>query len=186
MQLGEYQRLSRQTAIYPGAGHNPVYPTLGLGGEAGELLEKALQDAPHKDFLGELGDVLWYESQLATELGLELESFEAHEDPRVKSAATRGVVASGSLDSLIECCARVVVAVAAVSECTKKMFRDDEGELTPERKEKYAALLKEVLVSWHLVAYCAGISPEGSAEANYAKLASRLERGVIKGSGDHR
>ena len=40
MLLSDYQRLSRRTATYPGAGENIVYPTLGLAGEAGEVAEK--------------------------------------------------------------------------------------------------------------------------------------------------
>ena len=40
MLLSDYQRLSRRTATYPGAGDNIVYPTLGLAGEAGEVAEK--------------------------------------------------------------------------------------------------------------------------------------------------
>ena len=40
MLLSDYQRLSRRTATYPGAGENIVYPTLGLSGEAGEVAEK--------------------------------------------------------------------------------------------------------------------------------------------------
>jgi NTP pyrophosphatase (non-canonical NTP hydrolase) len=40
MLLSDYQRRSRRTATYPGAGDNIVYPTLGLAGEAGEVAEK--------------------------------------------------------------------------------------------------------------------------------------------------
>jgi len=40
MTFEEYQKLSRKTAIYPDAGNNFIYPTLGLAGEAGEVAEK--------------------------------------------------------------------------------------------------------------------------------------------------
>ena len=40
MTFEEYQKLSRKTALYPNAGSNFVYPTLGLAGEAGEVAEK--------------------------------------------------------------------------------------------------------------------------------------------------
>ena len=83
MLLSDYQRLSRRTATYPGAGDNIVYPTLGLAGEAGEVAEKVkkmLRDDGGvmtgerlQALAGELGDVLWYVAQVATEAGLELE-----------------------------------------------------------------------------------------------------------------
>jgi NTP pyrophosphatase (non-canonical NTP hydrolase) len=83
MDLSDYQRRSRATAIYPGAGDNLLYPTLGLCGEAGEVAEKVkkmvrddagvLSDERRDALAKELGDVLWYLAQLATEAGLELD-----------------------------------------------------------------------------------------------------------------
>ena len=83
MQLSDYQRLSRATAVYPDAGSNLTYPALGLCGEAGEAAEKvkkAIRDdggeltPERRDALAaELGDVLWYVAQLATEAGLDLD-----------------------------------------------------------------------------------------------------------------
>lgn len=82
MTFNEYQKLSRKTAIYPDIGNNFVYPTLGLAGEAGEVAEKIkkvlrdkngiVDEAVKEDIKKELGDVLWYVSQVATELGLSL------------------------------------------------------------------------------------------------------------------
>ena len=80
MQLSDYQRRSRATAVYPDAGDNLTYPALGLCGEAGEAAEKVkkalrddggvLTDERRAALAGELGDVLWYVAQLATEAGL--------------------------------------------------------------------------------------------------------------------
>ena len=83
MDFHTYQQRSRATACYPEAGANPIYPTLGLCGEAGEVadkVKKVLRDQGG-EFSAEviaalqleLGDVLWYVAQLATELGLELD-----------------------------------------------------------------------------------------------------------------
>jgi NTP pyrophosphatase (non-canonical NTP hydrolase) len=94
MTLDDYQRKSREFAHYPRvcAGKprvgNLVYPALALAGEAGEvanLVKKLVRqsnslapvtvvDDEDRAKLGEeLGDVLWYVSALATELGFTLE-----------------------------------------------------------------------------------------------------------------
>lgn len=83
MNFKEYQEKSRKTALYPNKDNNFIYPTLGLAGEAGEVAEKikkvlrdknGLIDEETKEMIKkELGDVLWYVSQLATELGLSLD-----------------------------------------------------------------------------------------------------------------
>lgn len=82
MNLSDYQQRSRATAIYPSAGDNLLYPTLGLCGEAGEVAEKikkmvrddhGVLTAQRREALAhELGDVLWYLAQLTTEAGLDL------------------------------------------------------------------------------------------------------------------
>ena len=83
MKFEKYQTAARQTALYPNRLKNLEYPTLGLTGEAGEVanIVKKIQ----RDFGGvindeirarlkdELGDVLWYISACADELGLTLE-----------------------------------------------------------------------------------------------------------------
>ena len=40
MDLNVYQQGARSTARYPDVGSNPIYPTLGLCGEAGEVADK--------------------------------------------------------------------------------------------------------------------------------------------------
>ena len=49
MNLNEYQYKARETAFYPNVGNNPIYPTLGLVGESGEVAEKQtmLAEARH-------------------------------------------------------------------------------------------------------------------------------------------
>lgn len=83
MTFKEYQKHSRLTAIYPDVNKNFVYPTLGLAGEAGEVAEKikkvlrddggVVSEEKKEELQKELGDVLWYISQIASELGLSLE-----------------------------------------------------------------------------------------------------------------
>ena len=40
MEMNSYQDAARKTAAYPDVGRNPIYPTLGLTGEAGEVADK--------------------------------------------------------------------------------------------------------------------------------------------------
>lgn len=83
MTFADYQEQSRRTALYPAIGDSRlIYPVLGLTGEAGEVAEKVkkifrdnggvISDEKKQELSKELGDVLWYLSQIASELGLSL------------------------------------------------------------------------------------------------------------------
>jgi NTP pyrophosphatase (non-canonical NTP hydrolase) len=88
MNFDDYQAEARQTAHYPRRMDNLEYPTLGLAGEAGEvanIVKKIQRDHAGvinddiKDKLkDELGDVLWYISACADELGLTLGEIAAY------------------------------------------------------------------------------------------------------------
>jgi NTP pyrophosphatase (non-canonical NTP hydrolase) len=102
MDFAEYQSLSRRTATYPGAGDDLTYPALGLCGEAGEVAEKVkktlrddggvLSDERREALARELGDVLWYLSQLATEADLDLEEIAEDNLEKLLSRQERGVL----------------------------------------------------------------------------------------------
>ena len=107
MELSEYQRLSRRTAEYPREAWL-AYPALGLAGEAGEVAEhakKALRDdagvvsAQRRGAMEkELGDVLWYVSQLASELGLDLDEIAKANLEKLLSRQRRGVLSGDGDD----------------------------------------------------------------------------------------
>lgn len=106
MELSEFQRISRRTASYP-RGAWLAYPALGLAGEAGEVAEhakKAIRDdggevseQRRAAMAKELGDVLWYVAQLATELELDLDVIAQANLDKLLSRQQRGVL-SGSGD----------------------------------------------------------------------------------------
>lgn len=106
MELSEYQQLSRRTAEYPREAWL-AYPALGLAGEAGEVAEhakKAIRDdggsiseERRAAMSKELGDVLWYVAQIATELGLDLGEIADQNLQKLLSRQQRGVL-SGSGD----------------------------------------------------------------------------------------
>lgn len=102
MNLEEYQERSRKTAKYPDADNNYIYPTLGLSGEAGEVAEKIkkvirdkggqVNDETRDEIKKELGDVLWYVSQLATELGISLDDIAESNIRKLYDRMDRGVL----------------------------------------------------------------------------------------------
>jgi NTP pyrophosphatase (non-canonical NTP hydrolase) len=107
VELSEYQRLSRSTAHYPRT-EALTYPALGLAGEAGEFADhakKVIRDdrgevTPERReaMAKELGDVLWYVAQLATELELELEQIAQQNLEKLLSRQRRGVLAGSGDD----------------------------------------------------------------------------------------
>jgi NTP pyrophosphatase (non-canonical NTP hydrolase) len=82
MKFEDYQAGASRTALYPRRLANLEYPTLGLAGEAGEVanIVKKIQrdhggvinDDTRAKLKDELGDVLWYISACADELGITL------------------------------------------------------------------------------------------------------------------
>jgi len=102
MTFADYQQRSRATAVYPGAGDNLLYPTLGLCGEAGEVAEKVkkmvrddagvLTPERREALAKELGDVLWYVAQVATEADLDLDVIAAANLEKLLSRQERGVL----------------------------------------------------------------------------------------------
>lgn len=73
-----------------------------------------------------------------------------------------------------------------VSEKIKKLFRDDQGKLTPARKAEIVKELGDVL--WYMAQLSTelGIRLSDVAEGNLEKLASRLNRNTLHGDGDNR
>ncbi len=102
MDLNHYQQEARSTARYPSVGSNPIYPTLGLCGEAGEVadkVKKVLRDGDGSfdaDVRGaimlELGDVLWYVAQLSSELGFDLDTVAAANLAKLADRQRRNVI----------------------------------------------------------------------------------------------
>lgn len=108
MQFSQYQKETRETAIYPNKDNNYVYPTLGLSGETGEVSEKikkiirdkkgVVNNEDRSAIEKELGDVLWYLSQLATELNIDLENVAQKNIKKLKSRLERGVLGGNGDD----------------------------------------------------------------------------------------
>jgi NTP pyrophosphatase (non-canonical NTP hydrolase) len=102
MDFETYQTKSRKTAGYPAIGHPVIYPTLGLANEAGEVagkIKKVFRDQDgeisaetRQALKAELGDVLWYLAQVATELDLSLDEIAEHNIAKLYDRLERGKI----------------------------------------------------------------------------------------------
>lgn len=102
MDFSDYQTKARDTAQYPVIGHRVIYPTLGLANEAGEVagkIKKIFRDkggviGPEelRALEAELGDVLWYLAQVATELGLSLDVIADHNIAKLLDRKSRDAI----------------------------------------------------------------------------------------------
>ena len=100
MDFKEYQKLSRRTALYPQKDESVLYPALGLAGEAGEIVEKIkhiwrdkgmkIEESDKTEISKELGDLLWYLAQVATEFGLDLDDIASLNIEKLASRQKRG------------------------------------------------------------------------------------------------
>jgi NTP pyrophosphatase (non-canonical NTP hydrolase) len=84
MHFNDYQKRAHTTAVYPIQGYQmlPFYPIMGLVGETGELannVKKIYRDGDgtlKPEFINklqyELGDILWYVAEIASQAGLDL------------------------------------------------------------------------------------------------------------------
>jgi NTP pyrophosphatase (non-canonical NTP hydrolase) len=102
MDFSDYQTKSRKTAKYPAIGHPVIYPTLGLVNEAGEVAGKIkkvfrdkdgrISDETRQALKAELGDVLWYLAQVATELNLSLDEVAEYNILKLYDRLERGKI----------------------------------------------------------------------------------------------
>lgn len=105
MDLNDYQIISRKFAFYPHKDNNLIYAGLGLSGEVGEFnehIKKSIRDSgfkmgdpaydlPRRDkMIDELGDVLWYVANCATELGVDLSHIAAYNLEKLRDRKANG------------------------------------------------------------------------------------------------
>lgn len=102
MTFREYQLKAKETAAYPEKGNNFVYAALGLAGETGEVVDKIkkiwrdknkeVNAEDRTEIAKEIGDVLWYLSQLAEELGIDFDEAAQMNIDKIHSRLKRGVL----------------------------------------------------------------------------------------------
>ena len=104
MTFDEYQKQAKSTAQYSSSIPGWVYLTLGLTSEAGEVADKFKKIIRNKgsvfsiedkaEIKKELGDVLWYLSQLAEELGYRFDEVAQANLAKLADRQTRNVIKS--------------------------------------------------------------------------------------------
>jgi NTP pyrophosphatase (non-canonical NTP hydrolase) len=102
LDFARYQQAAARTGAEIAVDHPIVYPTLGLAGEAGEVAGKVkkifrdgggvVTDADRAALALELGDVLWYLSELCTRLGISLTDVAERNIAKLADRAARGVL----------------------------------------------------------------------------------------------
>jgi NTP pyrophosphatase (non-canonical NTP hydrolase) len=102
MDFNDYQIKSHKTAKYPAIGHSVIYPTLGLVNEVGEVAGKIkkvfrdkggeISEETREALKAELGDVLWYIAQVATELNLSLDEIAEYNIAKLYDRLERGKI----------------------------------------------------------------------------------------------
>ena len=196
MDFNEYQRRSRETAVYPNLGNNLWYPALGLGGESGEVCEKIIEydryivknmlvHSKVEELIKELGDVLWYASNVATESCLELEDIVEEKDSDSLQYTINFDYAS-MYDSLCLLGLKLSSKAGQVQEIVKKTYRDDSGKLTATKRDKIKFAIRSILCTIAQFCILIQVDMETVAERNLEKLHNRKENNTIHGSGDNR
>jgi NTP pyrophosphatase (non-canonical NTP hydrolase) len=107
MNFKEYQNRSQETAAHKNGGDKQLnlgISTLGLVGEAGEVSELVKKHIGHGHALDltklekELGDVLWYIADIATQNGISLEEVAATNLMKLKNRYPQGFSHTNSIN----------------------------------------------------------------------------------------
>ncbi len=180
-----YPRITRQQPGTIGASETlPVYPALAALGELAELLAKVQgfdrNSLPRAAFANEIGDVLWYVTAAAVELGFSLRRLAIGDDDiaiwthyHCSALERRGVRRHISA---------LVIVLGRFSERVKKAWRDG----TPLDREECVRDLRQALHLLQAIAGCFYTDLVEVANLNATKVTSRRQRGTLAGAGDDR
>lgn len=177
-------------ALYPHTGEESIasliYPAFGLCGESAELTEKVhlCKDAEgivqnRDEIEKEFGDVLWYLTRMAAELGSSLS--------KVAFEGEKNLV---RVEDVFAGLRELTIATGAIAEQMKKSMRDDSDSLqesiSSDRRDVIFANLVKVFTSLVAIGDVVGITVGEAAKHNLDKLFSRRDRNMLHGSGDNR
>lgn len=139
------------------------YTVMGLIGEVGELQE--VHRMSEDEFVGEIGDVMWYVAMLTDELGLDLYKI--------------------SVLETIDDVSNLIEAVGAIANKAKKLLRDDKH--IDENFRNFCSLrISRILDVLKIECSDRRVDFNHILEYNINKLQSRKERGALGGEGNSR
>lgn len=183
MKFSEYQERAWSTAIYDNKGDNLVYVAEGLYGESGEVSE-LIKRTHRKEGVDvdrlteELGDVLWYICGICSELRIEIEE------------VTRSISTTELYDyryplltfiNKDRATVKLGVSVGKVLEYADSILYTGNNA-----RGGLKASLGDCLYYAKHIGAIFSITLTQIAQANLDKLASRQERGVLRGTGGNR
>lgn len=168
----DYQKKASVTAIYP-RNFQLIYPLLGLADEISEVYEKIQDsrgfDSPKEEIIKELGDVMWYCAAICNDLSMSLGDI-----MRSQVACLSRINGVDLYDVLIKRSGHLLGK-------SKKLIRDKNFKVDTD----YIRIVQEDLFAI-VEAIMSYDEINKIMVKNIQKLASRMERGVLKGDGDNR
>ncbi len=187
MYITTYCEKARSTAEYSAPF---IYPTHGLAGEIGELLDKLTDTDVFVDkdsIVKEMGDVLWYIVNIAADVEVNFNdvALSISLKPQVGDFTELGAQMKQSND-LRPALVKLPIYSGRINEIAKKIIRDNDGTFRIDQRLVVAETLAELLICLFKIGSSWCINLDDVAQVNIDKLSSRKERGVIQGSGDNR
>lgn len=184
----DYSAFTAKTARYPHILEKP-YLALGLCDEICDEFNRAMERGHATDMFLELGDGQWYACRLANAFDFEFAGIVASAKIVYGEMTTQGI---GTVDNPLY---EMVKTAGAIAGRIKKFERDrdtwnehtmsDFHETIRVLLVRFVALsMKTVDVIWRIDSTLGNY--DDCLLANTAKLGARLERGTLRGEGDHR
>ena len=175
----KYESVIDEFDVYPCDDYQKMYYTIGFNGEYDELLEKifGLQVAIRgsekwHDLCSEGGDVCWYVTRLANAFNI-----------RLSDIYPNGKKITRNFDDLMK---NVHKSKKDLTESVKKFYRDGNGNLTLEWKERIFYSLCDLYIDLEDLARVYDITLNDMMVSNLLKLGVRKIKDNLHGDGDKR
>lgn len=192
--IDNYVETARSTAIYPEAARF-YYPVLGLAGEFGETIDELFPEAhikgikiPVNTIISELGDVLWYVTNTALDLGFQFRD--------LTDVITGGLRCETFEDICFQMLRKrdqrspflkMSIHIGQLAEVAKKGLRDGYGtELSTAKRAICVNALAQLLVGLCELCEKYGFTLDEVAFQNNKKLTDRQKRDKLGGDGNER